>query len=336
MTEWTKDKEKRILWKYRFSLTFRIIRVFLILFFLYSVYMILLSIGYSHSKLGEKNVFHINLAIDWTEPGLHGDYFVFNTGEITPFFSQKMTIPISQTIGKEEQIVGEWNVTKRLLNSFSTKEITYFQKPDREKFQFSLPEDPRTGETLAGTNGSDESEWQKLEMVHEGTVANLAFSTNQFYKPEDLLTKLEEYDLDVDWMPLYAGELKEFDTGWSSASPGGYLSVDTIGLTRAIQMEADFRGSTEYMLNSQSIDETKRLMLENMKYLIDNESKKYREFVLGLLNLEERYSYLKENGFVVYGAVVTGPVKELLKLKEEQGLRNIQVGEFEYWNWTTD
>lgn len=42
---------------------------------------------------------------------------------------------------------------------------------------------------------------------------------------------------------------------------------------------------------------------------------------------------LKENGFKVYGADVTGPVKALLKLQEEETFRTVKVGEFDYWNW---
>lgn len=224
----------------------------------------------------------------------------------------------------------------RLLPTFSSKETTYFQQSERKQFGFILPEDPRTGKKLRNVQkAADLQEWEKLEMVHEGTVANLAFSTSQFYKPEEILKRLGKYDLDVQWMPLYAGELKAFEPSWGSTGGGENLSVDTLGLSRAVDMEEDFNGWTEYLLESRFIEENQRMMLENMKYLIENESETNRQNVLGLWYLEERYNYLKENGFYVYGAVVTGPVKELLKLKEEEGIRNIQVGEFEYWNWTT-
>ena len=39
-------------------------------------------------------------------------------------------------------------------------------------------------------------------------MANLAFSTTSFLKPKELLKQLENVDVDVLWMPLYAGELK--------------------------------------------------------------------------------------------------------------------------------
>ena len=41
--------------------------------------------------------------------------------------------------------------------------------------------------------------------------------------------------------------------------------------------------------------------------------------------LEERYNYLQGKGFPVYGAVITGPTKELLKLREEADFIDVQV-----------
>jgi len=48
--------------------------------------------------------------------------------------------------------------------------------------------------------------------------------------------------------------------------------------------------------------------------------------------LQERYDYLKKNGFQVYGAVVTGPTKELLKLKNLEGISNEMLGDVELMN----
>ncbi|MBW7460326.1 anti-sigma factor C-terminal domain-containing protein, partial [Paenibacillus sepulcri] len=50
-------------------------------------------------------------------------------------------------------------------------------------------------------------------------------------------------------------------------------------------------------------------------------------------NLEDRYSYLMKNGVKLYGAVLTGPTKELLKLKQESELDTPLVGSTDWWNW---
>ena len=52
------------------------------------------------------------------------------------------------------------------------------------------------------------------------------------------------------------------------------------------------------------------------------------------LYLEERMNYLEDNGFYHYGAVITGPTKELLQLQEEELISTIMVDEIAFWNWS--
>ncbi len=49
--------------------------------------------------------------------------------------------------------------------------------------------------------------------------------------------------------------------------------------------------------------------------------------------VEERYRYLQEKGVRLYGAVLTGPTKELLKLKDEKSITAAFVGQIDWWNW---
>ena len=51
------------------------------------------------------------------------------------------------------------------------------------------------------------------------------------------------------------------------------------------------------------------------------------------LNLDKRYEYIKENGVKVYGIVITGPSKELLKLQNSPHVRYATLGDIEVWNW---
>ena len=50
-------------------------------------------------------------------------------------------------------------------------------------------------------------------------------------------------------------------------------------------------------------------------------------------HLEDRIAYMKENGVNMFGVVVTGPTKEILKLKDEQWVGGMKVGEVRLWNW---
>lgn len=51
------------------------------------------------------------------------------------------------------------------------------------------------------------------------------------------------------------------------------------------------------------------------------------------LNLNKRYKYVKDNGVKVYGIVITGPSKELLKLQNSPHVRYATLGDIEVWNW---
>ncbi len=51
------------------------------------------------------------------------------------------------------------------------------------------------------------------------------------------------------------------------------------------------------------------------------------------LNLDKRYEYVKDNGVKVYGIVITGPSKELLKLQNSPHVRYATLGDIEVWNW---
>lgn len=51
------------------------------------------------------------------------------------------------------------------------------------------------------------------------------------------------------------------------------------------------------------------------------------------LNLDKRYQYIKDNGVKVYGMVITGPSKELLKLQNSPNVRYATLGDIEVWNW---
>lgn len=330
MTEWTKEKEKKVLWKYRFVLTARIVRVILIILLTFWIYMVFLSIAYQNTNFSGKHTFYTKLSLDWTGQGLESQLGSMSFGEITPFLSQKIEYPVYRRIGQEEVPVGELHITKRLITPFSEKRIEYFVPNEQSRFSFYLPVDPRTGKTLYQKQHS--TVWDALEMVHEGTVADMAFSTTRFMEPKELIGLLEPYDLDIVWLPLYTGEMKEFESVYSIAG-GSFLSISGIGLSSGREVDSDFRSGSFSYLSEETVERNQELMLHHMETLINEESKSYYEDFLGLRYLEERYAYLKEHGFRAYGAVVTGPVKELLKLREVNEFQSPKLGEFEYWNW---
>ncbi|MGY6213306.1 anti-sigma factor [Cytobacillus firmus] len=330
MTDWNKDREKKIMAKYRFTLTFRVVKVLSACLFLFWAYMMAVNILSDAANSERKHAFYSKVALDWKYPNMHEDFGGMMNKEVTPFLTQKISYPIARKIGREYQTIGEVKVEKRLLNSYSTLSIQEFQPQNESIYRFSLPENPNSGKRLAAEG--EPAVWTSLEKIHEGTVAELAFSTQSFMKPEELMELLKPYDLEVLWMSLYTGELKEFKTGYGSG--GNSIELTSIyGLAGGRKAGEDYMSESKLALNEEFMDENKKMMLKQMEGLLKNESQSYYENFLGLDHLKERHQYLKKNGFIVYGAVVTGPVKELLKLKKEKQIRAPYLGEKEYWNW---
>src|SRR5690625_4519169 len=236
MTGWNDKKEKRALRRYRFTFVFRVIRILAIIFFVYTLYVMVISIGYQYSKKGNKLNAYAQLAIDWQYPGVSSEYINSST-EINPFLTQKTSVPIIRHIGRNEENIGELKVNKPLFMSLMNVQYEFEQKSFQPNFDFWLPYHPETG--ITSDLEDDINVWDTLEKVHEGTVAELAFSTSDFLTPEEILTLLSNFDLAVKWMPVYMGELQEFTEG--SHGSGNRVAVNSRGLTEGKEYDDRYR-----------------------------------------------------------------------------------------------
>ncbi|WP_139063872.1 MULTISPECIES: anti sigma factor C-terminal domain-containing protein [unclassified Bacillus (in: firmicutes)] len=63
---------------------------------------------------------------------------------------------------------------------------------------------------------------------------------------------------------------------------------------------------------------------------------KAEKFYMGELNLSKRIQYMEKHGYKHYGAVITGPTKEVLKLQDEGKVSELEVDEIEFWNWESE
>lgn len=98
-----------------------------------------------------------------------------------------------------------------------------------------------------------------------------------------------------------------------------------------------FGGVTSRSSVSPSVESYGDGELRNANFLktlrLMQEHKSIADRVIPFIDLDDSISYLEKNGVRLYGAVVTGPVKELLKLKEETWVSDLHVGEVRLWNW---
>ncbi|WP_280770395.1 anti-sigma factor [Salipaludibacillus daqingensis] len=329
MTEkWTDKMGKKALRRYRFTLTLKIIRVLLIILFIGVIYQMVLQISYSKTDNQEKLQTYAQLAAEWTMPGVmvdrHGNF-----GDISALMTERTLIDLKKRVGSADKGIGTREIHKPLVTSFTRIDDTINDQDVYSEYQFYLPYDPRTDNQLAASSG--EVVWETLERLHEGTVTEIAFSFDEYYRTEEVMEIFDDYDLTVSWLPLYMGELKNFDTDWSAG--GDTLRVDPWGLSSAQYFDENWRNHQTGYLSLGNIEEVETQMIHNMNLLYE-EDESLAEAMFQVPKFEERVEFLEEEGFKVYGAVVTGPSKELLKLQEEEMIRGEQIGPIEYWNWS--
>lgn len=331
MDDWSRDKEKKVLRKYRFTLTTRVLRVLLVCIAIYSIYIMGISIVFNKIHPDRQHIYYSMLALEWQQPNIKSPFFSGSSADISPLLTQKYSSPLIKQVGKEDVVVGEMHMEKRLWNSFSS--MTMDLPPDKptQKLSFHLPEDPKTGKATVAY--SNDRVWKTLDKLPEGTVAEFAFSTTTFMEPVELMRMLASFDVHIVWMPLYTGEFKSFEPKGYGSGNGSLTVYDRFGLSGGMKVSDDFSTIREARYLSNSIQDSQRWMLENMENLLKHERKSYYEKFLGLSHLQERFDFLKDNGFQVYGAVVTGPTKELLKLRDVEGISNEILGEIDFWNW---
>ncbi|WP_421382083.1 anti sigma factor C-terminal domain-containing protein [Bacillus salacetis] len=329
MAEWDQNLENKIMKRYRFKFTARIIQVVIAVLLLYSFYMMGVNIIADALKWDRKHLYDINLMLDWKFPNVKTT-MSYPISETDGLWTQRMEVPLFEQIGKEDFPTGNIHMTKGILPLSSHLQYDWETAETSDYFRFYLPENPNSGKKYSPQ--TSDSAWTTLEKVHEGTVAEMAFSTTEFMEPIELQKTLENYDLQVLWMPLYTGEMKEFKAGYGSSGNDMQLT-GVYGLSSGREHDGDYMSQSQMLLDSRHMEELQQAMLESMKTFLEEESEGYYDSFLGLDHLQERYDYLKKEGFTVYGAVVTGPVKELLKLKDIEGIHGVQVGGMEYWNW---
>jgi hypothetical protein len=332
MTEWNKDLEKRILMKSRSTLSLRILRILLLVFLIYSGYMILINIIADKLNISGENAYYSKLALEWTVPNVRGD-FNFEDENMTFFGTKKVSYNLIKKVGSDDKVIGQASVTKRITGPSSI----LFSHPGRKQLNdlsFSLPVDPRTKRKLKANTSPNV--WETLEKLPEGTVGELAFSTTSFMEPKQLIQSLGKYDINILWMPLYTGEFVNYKPNGWSGNENLLMVSDLIGLTGGNEHDKKYHESSRITrLDEDTLAESEQSMEKNMEEIL-NKSNSYYEQFLGLGHLEQKYQYLKKKGFTVYGAVVTGPVKELLKLQDVSFIQGEQLGEVELWNWQSE
>ncbi|MDA1846596.1 anti-sigma factor [Bacillus cereus] len=241
--------------------------------------------------------------------------------KIKPFFRTENEMNLVKTVGKKEMPIGTVT-TRSFLSSVTDTNQSWENKPYSKKLSFVHPkikQDDHLKEI-------SKKVWSTLGKIHEGTVAEVAISFDKPYTLQELASILYS-TFEAQEMPptplWYA-----LDTGQERIDEEDFIlhGGEVIGFSEHINLpdsEAERPKTKE-----DEVIEMMRILSTHKETVSKTTRTSEKE-----LNLDKRYEYVKENGVKVYGIVITGPSKELLKLQNSPHVRYATLGDIEVWNW---
>ncbi|MFE0559372.1 anti sigma factor C-terminal domain-containing protein [Paenibacillus sp. NPDC058910] len=319
----------RMIWRTRVKELIYALLVVLILFFIYAVYNSAIHIYHYKTGLNDKFLRTVITTVELHESGLIVDKRSSPLGEVTPFLTQKTNLKVYKNVGEWQVIVGELHAKKQLGGklTYSIEELNpYLNREERNPYILNSA-------LLEGREIKDDPHptgaMNQLGRLEDGNVAELFFSLRTLRSPEEVLELLSDYDVKATSMAVFAGELKDFKLGTYSSSGADY-TIPHLTLRPKVQFSDNHFLSSWHTFFSQDdgITDHVQQLIADVEWMTNNI--KYN----GVDDDKRRLAYLKKNGVQVYGATVTGPVRELEKLKEEQEFWEFRLGRIEVWNWS--
>ncbi|WP_185923323.1 anti-sigma factor [Brevibacillus brevis] len=258
--------------------------------------------------------------VNFTQPGVR----VGGSGSQVGLLYGNISMELSERVGGEEKNAGRFESTNVLWNVNAKPQWTNGVR--EQKLFFRYPAEEETEDSMSLTSAA----WTTMEKLPEGTVSQLAISFDHFLTYEEyykLVTRhVTSSGQDTVWLAIDTGvELKQAESGdvlFGSGEVWGFA-----------QREMDYGGVSKKGAGDRVIAN----YLEEMSYLSEQEELA-RDIGKSLLpgrdiQIAERYSHIQKYGVRIYGAVLTGPTKELLKLKAEKSITAAFLGKVDWWNW---
>ncbi|GAA0844694.1 anti sigma factor C-terminal domain-containing protein [Paenibacillus glucanolyticus] len=331
--EWSEKKFNRMVWRTRVRLLSNAVGALLLFYLLYVLYLSLSQIFFDTPERNDTFIRSVITAVELHGNGVKVEKTGLPNVEVTPLLTQKATLKLYRDIGGWQVITGEVRAEQPLFGelTYSVEDTGAYLNSDSDmQGAFILPSSIMSEQTTPPDQQRKEEGIEQLGRMDDGNVADMSFSTMTLMQPEQLLKLLEGYDLAVTGMPVYAGELKEFEVGSNIAGGKDYY-VPHLTLRPLYAFEEDNRLSMWGLYFTAEdvgkMSEHTANMISDLKWL--TESIQYN----GVDIDKQRLAYLKKHGVQVYGATVTGPVRELEKLKEQPQFREFRLGRIEVWNW---
>ncbi|WP_127535967.1 anti sigma factor C-terminal domain-containing protein [Paenibacillus illinoisensis] len=327
--EWGHKQFKRMVWKTRWKFFLNAGGALFLVFLVYHIYVSALHIYFDQSEVRNNFLRSIMSVVEMHGDGLRVEKRIsVQPFEVTPFLTQKANLKLYRHVGSWEVVTGEIQATLSITGKFSysiTNTGAYLN--GNNPGPFYLPYSLVNGKS--DHNDSEEnSSLKRLAEIDDGHVAEMSLSLKNLASPNQLMKLLSDYDVAVTAMPIYSGEFTQPDASYSRA---GLFDYNIPHLTLKPLYEFNLKGARwfNYFVpeDAGQMQEQIDAMLTELKWMINHLD--YNEAEQD----KQRLAYLDENGVQVYGAVVTGPVRELEKLTKLAEFHHFQLSRVEVWNW---
>jgi len=332
-------------WKARVMNVFTVLAVLLLLTVISSI---ITGVFYGTGTPDRMQTYRdvVESAVAVSQPNVKVDM----NGSGNAFFTMDFTGKLNKQVGDERIAVADFSM-RFLMNLASAPKITWQGNMRGNSFFYHPDYKPATGGEQQeanrwGDERFDHNEWAKLEKLPEGTVAEAYVSLNRLFSTDELLKQFEHLDMEPVWFAVDTGlDSKRGDSGGVITNPVGFpywpiwqsddLTVDFYKEEKAGWFGKVVSSGGSYpSLESYGDGEKRNGYFKKTLYMLQK-NKRITARVAPFLELDDTIDYVEKNGVKLYGAVITGPVKELLKLRDKPWIRDLRVGEVQLWNWQT-
>ncbi|MFD1039951.1 anti sigma factor C-terminal domain-containing protein [Virgibacillus byunsanensis] len=338
LTEWDEKNEeqvdkksaKKLVWRTRLSISLTVLRTLFIIGFLYLLYIIPVSVYYDMS--GKEAEFNrlVSTLVETHHPGLFVEKFgLENEAEISPLLTESTSLTLYRNVGDWEVVIGEVTANKRLFGkvNYTFHFDDKYLYDNNYTFSYAVAPDLLGESFIHDESEPDSSVKSQLEKIEDGFVAQAHFSTKESMDPEELREMLADYDVKIYQMPVFGGETTAVDVGKGKA--GQFTFVPSLMLSPFTEYNDKNgpRASYESLTSESALNDAVDQFYKDIDWLIEHGNYSGRDID------EKRLEYLKGEGIQVYGAMVTGPIREIERLQEEELFHQFYIGGIEVWNW---
>lgn len=316
---------KKAKWKARFHNALTALAIIFVGTVLCSI---ITSLYYTSGNPNKMEVYRdvVRSTIAVTEPNIQ---FRGGGSGVKTFFNMDLEGYLSKRIGCEDVNAGVVKVSFLLSQAGHSERSTLRENAYSMPFRYPTSENPL------------EPDWEILERLPEGTVAEAYLSFDKLYSTDDVLKKFIDKNMQPVWFAV--------DTAFDDVNSQEYDSFvgfpyvplwhhgDMTVTSHKEEKRGLFARTVSESAQAPRVEEYGSADLRNENFMdtlrLLGKYEKIANRIGGDLRISERISYLNSNGVKIYGIVVTGPSKEILKLQKESWVAGIHLGEVRLWNW---